>query len=278
MSEEKPFKLILLNMPIGSPLDVNTRVLSVLREQTLFAVEDTRSFKYLLNQLGISLDNKKIYSFHDQSTEKEKNYMVELAKENGVLFYASEAGSPCLSDPAYPLIQAILLQGGEVESYSGISAVTMALELSGLPSIPFTFHGFLARDEGPIKHRLEELKNGTHIFFESPHRLDKLLEILNEMFPKADLVILKELTKPFQTIWRGSCESLFKKMDEMVIKGEFVLVLYLKESDLPPLKLEQQFNHWIENGGGQKDLAKILSDILRKPTKEIYQKLIQLKG
>jgi 16S rRNA (cytidine1402-2'-O)-methyltransferase len=161
-------KLVLLTLPIGNIDDITKRVLNSLLEAKTLIAEDTRTIKNQLNKLSIDSSNKKIISFHDQSGEtKTKNLLEEL--EHSDLYLVSEAGSPYISDPAYPLVKMALELGYEVDSYSGISAVTQSLELSGLPPIPFHFHGFPPRDSGKRKAYFQkEVASvyGTHIFFE----------------------------------------------------------------------------------------------------------------
>ena len=129
-------KIILLNTPIGNLGDLTPRVLEALTKGETFAVEDTRVFRELLNHVGISLSGKRIHSLHDQSEDSQVEKLLELLG-GGDLYVASEAGSPIVSDPAYPLVIAAYERGIEVESFSGVSSPIMALELSGLPPIPF---------------------------------------------------------------------------------------------------------------------------------------------
>jgi 16S rRNA (cytidine1402-2'-O)-methyltransferase len=276
MTKSAPFKLILLNMPIGRASDLSSRVRVALEEGHFFAVEDTRSFKELLGELKIPLGEKKIVSYHDQSSEKELDTILEMASQYGALYYASEAGSPALSDPAYPLVKAAIQRGASLDSYSGISSITMALELSGLPTLPYSFHGFFPREAGVLKKKCLDLSLGTHVFFEAPHRLEKTIEILAQAIPNASLVVLKELTKTYQDVIRGTCTFVHKNLDSMVIKGEFVVVLYLEEKTQNDE--QSKWEMWLKSGCGQKDLAKILSEILQRPSKEIYQELTREKN
>jgi len=157
-------KIILLNTPIGNLGDLTPRVLEALKTGRVFAVEDTRVFKELLNHLEITLEGKNIFSFHDQSNPKEIERLLELATQQD-LYLVSDAGSPIISDPAYPIVSNARKAAIEIDSYSGVSSPIMALELSGLPPMPFTFHGFLPRDKGPKENIFLTLNRGTHIFF-----------------------------------------------------------------------------------------------------------------
>lgn len=266
-------KIILLNTPIGNLGDLSSRVVEALKAGRLFAVEDTRVFKELLNHLGISVSGKKILSLHDQSTTEQIHKLIELA-ESEDLFVASEAGSPIISDPAYPIVLAAYEKGLGVESFSGISSPVMALELSGLPPIPFEFHGFLPRESGKRIKVFKEVGYGTHIFFEAPTRIDETLNELQRTRPEVDLVVVRELSKKFQQVLRLQASEWGEKKKEMVFKGEFIFLFHNKE--IPKLasgELKELAQEILANGASPKLLSKLLGEILDRPTKEIYTEL-----
>lgn len=270
-------KIILLNTPIGNLGDLTSRVTEGLKTGTTFAVEDTRVFKELLNHLGISLHGKRIFSLHDQSEDSQIEKLIEMAERED-LYVASEAGSPIISDPAYPIIQAAYERGIPVESYSGVSSPIMALELSGLPPIPFQFHGFLPRESGKRKKIFQEAGYGTHIFFEAPTRIEETLDELSEVRPDADVCIVRELSKKFQQVMKLKAGNWPRKKKDMTFKGEFVFLFHnneLKNSSGGELKeLAQEI---VAEGAAPKKIAKLLGLILDRPTKDIYSSLSRQK-
>lgn len=266
-------KIILLNTPIGNLGDLTVRVTEALREGTLFAVEDTRVFKDLLNHLEISVAGKRIYSLHDQSEGGQVSKLLEHA-EREVLYVASEAGSPIVSDPAYPLILGAYERGIKVESYSGVSSPIMALELSGLPPIPFQFHGFLPREKSKRAKIFSEVGYGTHIFFEAPTRIEDTLGELSTVQPQVEVAVVRELSKKFEQVMKFKAMEWPARKQEMTFKGEFVLLFHNKEisqsssSELTEIALEI-----LAKGATPKQLSKLLGTILDLPTKEIYSQL-----
>ncbi|MBP9673455.1 MAG: hypothetical protein KBD63_00005, partial [Bacteriovoracaceae bacterium] len=116
-------KLILLTTPIGNLQDLTGRVKEVLEKGIYFACEDTRTFKDLLGHLGISLSDKKLYAFHDHSQEESSQKFLDILQTGENLYVVSDAGSPVVSDPAYPLIKAVLKAGFEIDTYAGVSSV-----------------------------------------------------------------------------------------------------------------------------------------------------------
>ncbi len=269
-------KIILLNTPIGNMSDVSDRVKEALTHGEVFAVEDTRSFKELLNHLGISLEGKNIFAFHDQSESSQLDYMIEKNK-GSTLYVASEAGSPIVSDPAYPLIKAALAAGYELDTYSGISSVIVALELAGLPPIPFSFDGFLPRENGKKKEVFLNLSYGTHFFFEAPTRIEETLALLGEIHPEMEVSVMRELTKKFQTVHRFKAGQW--KEQQINPKGEFVLGVYQPEALKGSLNKQQELaREVLTSGGSPKSVAKLLAEILEKNTKDIYAELEQKKA
>lgn len=267
-------KLILLNMPIGDMADLSTRVIEGLKIGKHFAVEDTRTFRETLIKLGISTE-KHILSFHDHSSEAKWERLLEIIGNGDDLYVCSEAGSPVLSDPAFPLVRLAHQKGIEVQTYSGISAVVAALELSGLPPIPFSFQGFLPRDVGPIRTALEKLPNGTHIFFESPNRIKSTVELCSLVWPEAEMAVVKEITKSFQTVIRFKAKEWREALSTLVEKGEFVWLIHLPSETQKNVSIDMinLANEILSEGVRNKTLSQLLGEILGRSSKEIYAEL-----
>ena len=267
----------LVSLPIGNHLDITLRALEVIRGANIIYCEDTRVFKELCRRCEISLEGKSIRSFHDHSSNLQTASIVELARTENCLF-VSDAGSPIVSDPAYPIVQAALKAGVDIDSIGGISSVITALELSGLPPIPFHFHGFLARDKSKFNVDIEKLggQYGTHIFFEGKSRVIKTLSFLSEKYPDFNFALARELTKEFQSVYRfKGCD--FKDIEkDIMVKGEFVIIAHNPKKDTAAsnsnelISLAQEI---ISHGAKPKKLSKLLSLILEKPAKEIYDSI-----
>jgi 16S rRNA (cytidine1402-2'-O)-methyltransferase len=271
-------KIILLNTPIGNLSDLTPRVQEALRVGEEFAVEDTRVFRELLNHLGITVSGKRIHSLHDQSETGQIQKLLELARSRD-LYVASEAGSPIVSDPAYPLVLAAYENGIEVESFSGVSSPIMALELSGLPPIPFHFHGFLPRESSKRAKAFDETNYGTHIFFEAPTRIEETMDELAELHPEFSVAIVRELSKKFQQVVRLKAGDWESRKKEVTFKGEFILLLHRDNNttQLMSGEVRELAEEILTKNSGPKNLAKLLGLILDRPTKDIYAELNQLK-
>lgn len=266
-------KIILLNTPIGNLSDLTPRVREALETGEVFAAEDTRVFRELLNHLGISVSGKKIISLHDQSEDRDVEKILQFALA-GDVYVASEAGSPIISDPAYPLVCAAYEKGIPVESYSGVSSPIMALELSGLPPLPFQFHGFLPRESGKRRKIFEGLGEGTHIFFEAPTRIEDTVNDLAVTHPDSRVALVRELSKKFQEVLRFQAKDWGEVQKNLTVKGEFVLLFHVPSKTSTDFKeLRELAQEILAKGAGPKLLSKLLAIILDRPTKEIYSGL-----
>lgn len=216
--------LYLVATPIGNLGDMSYRAVETLRMVDLIASEDTRKTSILLKHYGIS---KPQIAFHTMNEAKMTPKLVErlLAGENIAL--VTNAGTPGISDPGYSLTHAAVLADIPVTSIPGASAVITALTLADLPLHSFTFKGFPPHKEGPRKRFLEQEKHSAHtlVFYESPYRLIAFLKNALEIYGDRRAVLANDLTKKFETIWRGSLSEILSGVEASPIKGEFCICI-----------------------------------------------------
>ncbi len=269
-------ELILVTLPIGNNKDLTFRAKEVLEKETLVMAEDTRVFREFCKHNDISVDGKKVDSFHDHSGDKKLNKVFQwLDKGNVVL--VSDAGSPIVSDPAYPIVQEAIERGVKISSAPGVSSVTVALELSGLPPSPFHFHAFIPREKGKRQKFSESLASsyGTHIFFEGVSRVEGTIDILSKNYPSEKFCIARELTKDFESVYRFKGHEWESLKEEVTFKGEFVILVNMSQDGAATLTPEvmELACEIADNGVHPKKLSKLLSHLTGKSTKEIYQNL-----
>ena len=218
--------LYIVATPIGNLEDTSKRALRILSEVDLILCEDTRVTKKLLDHYQIKTPT---LSYHQHSQLKKVDYILNLLKQNKNLALVSDAGTPGISDPGNKLISSIITSPGlavKIVPIPGPSAVTAAASISGFPMDKFIFMGF-----PPTKRKrkkfFEEIINSKYpaIFYESPYRIIKTLKELGMMNKELRIVVARELTKKFETVYRGEIEEVIKKIEKDKTKGEFVVVV-----------------------------------------------------
>lgn len=218
--------LYIVATPIGNLGDISQRAVETLKRVDLILCEDTRVTKKLLEHYRIETPT---LSYHQHSKLKKVDYILEILEQDKNLALVSDAGTPGISDPGNALIEeAVKSLNGQVRivPIPGPSAVTTAVSVSGFPMDRFLFLGF-----PPTKRKrkkfFEEIVNSKYpvIFYESPYRIIKTLKELSSFIDNREIVVARELTKKFETIYRGEIEEVIEKIEKDKIKGEFVIVV-----------------------------------------------------
>lgn len=222
-------RLVLVPTPIGNLGDMTPRAVEVLKEADHIAAEDTRTSRRLLDHFGILTP---VSSYHDFSTERERQRLVGRLRAGETLALISDAGMPGISDPAYRLVNAALDEGCSVSALPGPSSILPALAASGLPTDRFRFIGFLPRKKGR-QTAFEELEASeeTIVMMEAPHRLPATLEALAERMPQRRLCVAREISKLHEEFARGSTVEMREHFASQGVRGEFVLVLEGKRAE-----------------------------------------------
>jgi 16S rRNA (cytidine1402-2'-O)-methyltransferase len=229
--------LYLVATPIGNLEDITLRALRVLRECDVVAAEDTRRTGQLLRHFGIA---KPLLSYFQFNEARRSEEIIERLRRGEKVALVTDAGSPGISDPGERVVAAAVAAGLRVEAVPGACALIAALTTSGLPTDEFHFIGFLPHKSGQRRRQLEALKAfaGTLALYESPYRIGKLLGELNEVFPRRQVVLAREITKKFEEFLRGTPTQLLEKLKTRSLKGEFVVLVSgdedLERADPPP--------------------------------------------
>lgn len=224
MAEEiKAGALYIVPTPIGNLDDITLRAIKVLSSVDLIAAEDTRTTKILLDHLNIQ--KPQISFFTHNETVRVPQIIGKLIEGHSVAL-VSDAGTPGISDPAYSIIKAAIEKGIPIIPLPGATAFIPVLVASGMPTHSFVFEGFLPHKKGRFT-KLQQLKeeSRTIVLYESPHRILKTLEDLQNALGDRDAVIGREMTKKFEEVVRGPLSSLHKSFASRAIKGEFVLIV-----------------------------------------------------
>lgn len=216
--------LTLVPTPIGNLKDITLRALDVLKEVDLILAEDTRQTKKLLSHYEIPTP---MSSFHMHNEHKVLDRFVQQMKSGQHIALVSDAGTPGISDPGFLLVRASVEAGLDIEVLPGATAFVPALVASGLPCDKFVFEGFLPHKKG--RHKILEglcTESRTVIFYESPHRLVKTLELIAQFFGAERMAsVSREISKMFEEHQRGTLPQLIAHYTENPPKGEIVIVV-----------------------------------------------------
>jgi len=211
--------------PIGNPEDITLRALTVLAQVDLIAAEDTRNTPRLLSRHNLSTP---LISYHEHNEEKRAPELVARLLRGESLALVSDAGTPTVSDPGYKLITTALAEGIAVLPVPGVSAVTAALSVSGLPTDAFVFIGFPAKKKARRNAQLAALSREprTIVFYESPRRIRGLLAELLEIMGNRHVVVSREMTKPYEEFLRGRVSEVLSVLESRdQVKGECTLLV-----------------------------------------------------
>ena len=217
-------ELYIVSSPIGNLEDMTLRAIRILKEVAVVAAEDTRRTQKLLNYYGI---HNKITSYHDHNKEEKAPVLVQQLSEGKSVALITDAGTPCIADPGYYLINRCIKEGIPVVPIPGGSAFLAALSVSGLPTDSFVFEGFLPRKKTSRLKKLQTIKTDprTIVFFESPHRLGSCLLDLLSVLGDRRVVIARELTKLHEEVLRNRLSKLIQELPNHPIRGEITLVV-----------------------------------------------------
>jgi 16S rRNA (cytidine1402-2'-O)-methyltransferase len=224
--------LYVVATPIGNLEDITLRALRILKEVPLVAAEDTRVTRTLFRAHDI---HTPLASFHEFTSPSRRGRLVDRLADGDVAL-VTDAGTPGVSDPGFPLIRDALSAGHQVVSVPGASSVISALVASGLPTHAFCFRGFLPRTSAARRKVFAAHADGdtTLVVFESPYRvLAALKDIVAVLGPDRPVAIGRELTKHFEEVFRGTAAAAVDHFTVRAPRGEFTFVIGGKSAPLP---------------------------------------------
>lgn len=219
--------LYVVATPIGNLEDMTFRAVRILKEVDYIFAEDTRVTKKLLAHYEIE---NIVYRYDEFTKNHQIANVVNLLKEGKNIALVTDAGTPCISDPGYELVDAVHKEGIKVMAVPGASALTSSASVAGINMRRFCFEGFLPKKKGRqtlLKSLADEER--TIVIYESPFRIEKTLRDIEEFIGVREVVIVREITKIYEEILRGTTTELIEKLEKNSIKGEIVLLIKGKE-------------------------------------------------
>ncbi len=215
--------LYIVATPIGNLEDMTYRGVRVLKEVDYIFAEDTRVTKKLLNHFEIE---NIVYRYDEYTKGHQVDNIINILLEGKSIALVTDAGTPCISDPGYEVVDKALENDIKVVPVAGVSALTAAASVAGISMKRIAFEGFLPKKKGR-QTLLKELAQEKRVvvLYESPHRILKTITEINEIFGDRYIVIVREITKVYEEIIRGKASELIEKLEANPIKGEIVLLI-----------------------------------------------------
>jgi 16S rRNA (cytidine1402-2'-O)-methyltransferase len=270
----EPGKLYVVGTPIGNLEDMTFRAVTTLQTVDLIAAEDTRHTGKLLQHFQI---NTPQMSYYQHNQHRRIPELLEALQQGKSIAIVTDAGMPGISDPGCELVKACVNAQIAVVPIPGVSASITALSVSGLETDRFVFEGFLPTKGKDRKQRLAALKseNRTLILYESPHRLRQTLQdLVTTLDPQRSIMIGRELTKRYETLWRGSLQAAERFYNETEPKGEFTLVIAGTPLELPQLsaaEIKAELQRLIQQGMSRSQASRHIAQTTSWSRRQIYE-------
>lgn len=271
--------LTLIATPIGNLSDITYRAVETLRAADVVYCEDTRRTLQLLNHLDIK---KTLVSCHEHNERERAEEVVSHLRAGRSVAYVSDAGMPGISDPGAALVSACIAAGLPYTVLPGASAVLTAAVLSGLPCRTFSFYGFLPRDSKGRRAYLERIAacGQLAILYESPHRVGATFTALRDALGDRPAALLRELTKKFESVERGTLSELAARFSDTEPKGECVICVLAAQEEHAPVEtdaLDALLLRALGDGFSVKDAAALAVERLGVKKKDAYARALDLR-
>lgn len=265
------FDFYIVPTPIGNISDITLRALDVLKEVDIVACEDTRVTQKLLNHYKIST---KCISYHKYNEKERINYFLEELRNGKKIALVSDAGTPMICDPGNIIVEKLLQEGFSVTSLPGASAVTTFLSQIPRGGEEFSFIGFIPRCENQIKDIMNKKSADNIVFYDSPERILKTINIILETRGDVKIALGRELSKLFEEIVVDNISAILKHFDNG-IKGEIVCMVYASEN-IEESEMISKIKKLKSKGFKCKEISTILSTLFDYKKNDIYQKSLTI--
>ena len=266
--------LYFIATPIGAARDITLRALDILMSADVLAAEDTRTLRHLMEIHGVALADRPLVAYHEHNNDTALPRLMRAIADGKSVAYASEAGTPLISDPGFQLARAAIAEGHLLLSAPGASAVLCALTVSGLPSDRFLFAGFAPATKSARATFLRDLAQiqATLILYESPKRVNQLLKDVSDIMGAGrNVVVCRELTKRFEEVSRGTAADLAAAFEGRAVKGEIVVLIdrgaeQVADAETVEQALDQALMHMT-----MKDAAAAVAQAYGLARRDMYQ-------
>lgn len=274
-----PGSLYIVATPIGNLADITLRALETLRSVDLIAAEDTRHTRHLLSHFGITVP---MTPYHQHSTGRKIETILDELKSGKNIAIVSDAGTPGISDPGHEIIALCIENDIPIINIPGPNAVIFSMVVSGLSTRRFAFDGFPPRRPSERRAFFRELQSEirTMVFYESPLRLLSCLKDMQTVWGDRKIAVVREATKMFEEVHRGTVSSAIERFSAVPAKGEITIVVEggseVRE-EASEDEIESALREALASGTTERDAVKQIAEVYSVPKKEVYRRMLDLK-
>lgn len=261
----REFDFYIVPTPIGNIQDITIRAIDVLKQVDIIACEDTRITQKLLNHYNI---RTKCVSYHKYNEQERIEYFLNELRNDKKLALVSDAGTPMICDPGNIIIKELLKNKFKITALPGACAVTTFLSQVPRDNEEFVFYGFIPRSEKQIQDVIVDNKFKNFIFYDSPERILKTLNIIKAVRGDIEIALGRELSKLFEEIKTGKISDVISYF-EKEIRGEIVCMLYADAKN-DDSNMQMQILKLKEKGFKDKDISIILSTLFDYSKNAVY--------
>lgn len=268
----KDIQFYIIPTPIGNLKDITLRAIEILKSVDIVACEDTRVTQKLLNHYEIKT---KTISYHKHNEKEGVNTILNFLKEGKKVALVSDAGTPLVSDPGSILIEELRKNNIKLSALAGASALTTFLSQIPRQSEEFAFVGFLPKSETQILAILQRFAHTNLVFYESPNRLNKTLDIIKNFDPELKIAVGRELTKIFEEIVVDNVKNVIEYYKKNTLKGEIVAMVYKKDSkEFSQTDLKEKIDLLKKKKFSTKDISTIIAELYGLNKNDVYKQII----
>ena len=267
----REFDFYIVPTPIGNISDITLRAIEILKSVDFIACEDTRTTQKILNHYDI---RTKSISYHKYNERERVDFFLSELKSGKKIALVSDAGTPMICDPGGIITEELLKNGFSVTSLPGACAVTTFLSQIPRENEEFTFVGFIPRSEGQIKNLVQKYYANNLVFYDSPERILKTLEVIKSARGEVKIALGRELSKLFEEIKTGQITEILELFKDG-IKGEIVCMIYPDEN-AEDRELDYKIKELKNKGYKDKDISVILSTLFNLNKNEVYKRSLEL--
>jgi 16S rRNA (cytidine1402-2'-O)-methyltransferase len=264
--------LVLVATPIGNLGDLAPRAVEALQQSALILCEDTRHSGKLLSYAGVSGVRLAVCNEHTESQRAAE--VLDVLQTGANVSLVTDAGTPGISDPGARLVRAVIDAGHAVSAVPGPAAFVMALVISGFDTTRFVFEGFVPRSGRERSTRLAAIaaEPRTTVVYEAPHRVARTIaDLAMACGPTRAVAMARELTKMYETVWRGSLGDAAAHLAGTAPRGEYVLVVEgaPQRTDVTDDDIRHALHEALD-GQSRKDAVADVVDLLAVPKRRVY--------